>query len=229
MVYDAGPRFSESFDTGETAVVPYLHARGVRRIDMLVISHADNDHRGGAESVLRAFPAAQVLSSAPDLPFASDPCVAGMRWSWDGIEFEMMHPPLTPQSRRNDNSCVLMIRSRHGSILLPGDIEKRVERSLVAADAQRLRAQIVVAPHHGSKTSSGEAFVDAVQARHVLFAVGYRNRYRHPHPTVVERYREAGATLHDSPSGGALEFKLGELGTRVTSFRESERRYWFSQ
>lgn len=229
LIYDAGPRFSDSFDTGETAVVPYLHARGVRRVDTLVISHADNDHRGGAESVFRAFPAAQALSSAPDLPFANDVCVAGTRWIWDGVEFEMMHPPEMQRGRHNNNSCVLMTRSRYGSLLLTGDIEKRAEQSLVATDGRRLAAQIVVAPHHGSKTSSHAGFVDAVQPQYVLFPVGYRNRYRHPHPTVVERYRETGAHLYDSPTSGAIEFRFDALGTHVTTYRAAQRRYWFSQ
>jgi competence protein ComEC len=229
LVYDTGPRFSDSFDTGEAAVVPYVYSQGLRHIDTLIISHADNDHRGGAESVLRAFPRTRVLSSAPDLPFANDACVSGNRWRWDSVEFEILHPADTMRSRHNNNSCVLRVRTSHGTLLLPGDIEKRAEQSLLARRGNEIAAQVLVAPHHGSKTSSHGEFVRAVKPEHVLFPVGYRNRYRHPHPAVLERYREAGAALYDSPSAGAIEFRFDAHGIRATAYRDTDRRYWFSQ
>lgn len=229
LVYDTGPRFSDSFDAGEAVVVPYVYSQGVRDIDVLIISHADNDHRGGAESVVRAFPHARVLTSAPDLPFRNDVCANGMTWHWDGVDFEIVHPTGIERSRHNNNSCVLLVRSKYGAVLLPGDIEKRAERLLLTRNNTQPEALILVAPHHGSRTSSHDEFVDAVKPEHVLFPVGYRNRYRHPHPTVVARYRDIGARLYDSPSSGALEFRLDSLGVRATAYRDTERRYWFSR
>jgi competence protein ComEC len=250
LVYDAGPRLSPAFDTGQAVVVPYLRARGVGRIDTLVISHGDNDHKGGAESVLQALPVDRVLSSVPDLPFAVQPCVAGATWRWDGVEFTMLNPPparsrrlpssgnggepppaaRTGRTRRgaqhNDASCVLAVRGPHGAVLLPGDIEARAERQLLENFDAKLAADILVAPHHGSRTSSTEAFLEAVRPAHVLYPVGYRNRYRHPHPDVVERYARRDAQRHDSPTGGALEFRLGADGIGVSAFRRDHRRYW---
>ncbi len=229
LVYDTGPRLSETFDTGEVVVVPYLRAQGVASVDTLVISHSDNDHRGGAESLLRALTVKRVLSSAPELPFVSETCKAGMRWNWDGVEFEMLHPPTDVRSRHNNGSCVLVVRSRHGNVLLPGDIEKRAEQYLLARHDGRLAADILVAPHHGSKTSSHEDFVVIVRPAHVLFPVGYRNRYRHPYPAVVQRYAEIGARLYDSASAGALEFVLDDQGIRGSAYRDTHRRYWFTR
>lgn len=227
LVYDTGPRLSETFDTGEVVVAPYLRAQGVAGVDALVISHADNDHRGGAESLLRAMTVGRVLSSAPALPFASEACIAGMRWNWDGIEFEILHPPTGERSRHNNSSCVLVARSRHGSVLLSGDIEKRAEQLLLARHRGRLAADILVAPHHGSKTSSHGDFILVVRPAYVLFPVGYRNPYRHPHPAVLQRYAGAGARLRDSASAGALEFRLDEQGIRGSAYRDVNRRYWF--
>ncbi|HKQ30110.1 MAG TPA: DNA internalization-related competence protein ComEC/Rec2, partial [Burkholderiales bacterium] len=229
LVYDTGPRFSDSFDTGEAAVVPYVYSQGLRDIDLLVVSHADNDHRGGAESVLRAFPRARVLSSAPDLPFPNDACVSGAAWRWDDVEFEILHPANAERDRHNNSSCVLRVRSAYGTVLLPGDIEKRAEQSLLARRGDALAAQVLVAPHHGSKTSSHVDFVRAVKPEYVLFPVGYRNRYRHPHPAVVERYRDVRATLYDSASSGALELKIDAHGIHASAYRETDRRFWFSQ
>jgi competence protein ComEC len=209
--------------------VPYIYSQGLRGIDTLIISHADNDHRGGAESVLRAFAPARVLSSAPELPFPNEACVRGMRWTWDGVGMEILHPTSSEHGRHNNNSCVLLVRSAYGAVLLPGDIEKRAEQSLLMLDRERIAAEVLVAPHHGSRTSSHDDFVRAIKPEHVLFPVGYRNRYRHPHPAVVERYRDAGAALYDSPARGALEFRIDALGIHASAYRDTDRRYWFSQ
>jgi len=209
-------------------VVPYLRSNGLSRVDMMVISHADNDHRGGAESVLREMTVNRVLSSEPGLAFASEPCRRGMRWQWDGVEFEMLHPAPEEHSKRNNLSCVLVVRSRYGNILLPADIEKPAERELLARFETELKADILVAPHHGSKTSSHPQFIAAVNPTYVLFPVGYRNRFHHPHPSVVERYTDTHARLLDSATAGALELRLGEAGVQTEAFRDAQRRYWFA-
>lgn len=231
LVYDTGARFSASFDTGEAVVVPYLRASGVRRIDTLVISHGDNDHRGGADSLLRAYPAARLLSSIREVAagYGAQPCREGESWEWDGVRFTLLNPPQGHFSRHNNASCVLKAESRHGSVLLPGDIEARAEQRLVERYGPRLHAEVLVAPHHGSRTSSTAAFIAAVRPRHVLVPAGYRNRYRHPHPAVVARYRQAGSRLHGSAANGALELRLGAAGIELSAFRERARRYWHAQ
>lgn len=225
LVFDAGPRFG-SFDTGEAVVAPYLRARGIGRVDVLVVSHGDNDHIGGARSVRRALPVAKVLSSVPARLPGALPCEAGTGWSWDGVAFAILNPPPGETGRRNDQSCVLRVRGPHGGVLLPGDIERKAEQRLTAEQGARLRAEVLVAPHHGSKTSSTPEFVEAVGAAHVLFPVGYRNRHHHPHPAVVARYQAAGARLRGSPSSGAIELRLRATGIETNAYREAQRRYW---
>jgi competence protein ComEC len=149
-----------------------------------------------------------------------------MVWSWDDTEFLILNPD-DAQSRRNDASCVLQVRSRHGTILLPADIEKKTEARLAERLGGALHADILVAPHHGSKTSSSADFLNTVQPRYVLLPVGYRNRYRHPHPAVIERYRALGSRLYDSPSAGAIELRLRASGVEISAYREERRRYWF--
>ena len=228
LVFDAGPRFG-SFDTGSAVVEPYLRSVNVHRLDTLIVSHGDNDHIGGAESVLRALPVAQVLSSVPEELPAAQPCRSGQTWSWDGVDFAMLNPNTAAGSTRaNNNSCVLQVRSRYGTVLLPADIEAKTERQLIEQWGNRLRSDVLVAPHHGSKTSSTPEFIETVAPRYVLFPVGYRNRYRHPNPAVAARYLERGITMHDSPTSGALEFHLTAGGLEATAYRTRHRRYWYA-
>ena len=229
LVFDAGPRFSRRFDTGRAVVVPYLRAKGIGRVDTLVVSHGDNDHVGGAFSVIDAIPIERVLSSIPEqLPYAIG-CAAGETWIWDGVEFNILNPPRDVMIRGNNASCVLQIKSRHGNILLPADIEALVEHKLVDQYGKTLSSQILVVPHHGSKSSSTAAFLEAVNPRVALFPAGYRNRYRHPHPQVRARYTKIGANLYDSATAGAIEIQLGDQGTRISGYRQQNRRYWFSE
>ena len=227
LLFDTGPRFGD-FDTGKAVVEPYLRAVSVRRLDTLIVSHGDTDHIGGVESVLRAVPVENVLSSVPEILPMAQPCRSGQSWNWDGVDFDVLGPDDAGAGRRNDASCVLMVRSRHGNILLPADIEAKSEKKLVETWGDRLRAEILVAPHHGSKTSSTPAFIEAVAPRYVLFPAGYRNRYRHPHPTVVQRYVDRGVILYDSASSGALEFRLNANGLDVAAYRVRHRRYWYA-
>ncbi len=227
LVFDTGPRYG-SFDTGDAVVEPYLNARGVRHIDTLIISHGDNDHIGGAESVLRAMPVGDVLSSVPERLAGARPCASGQAWNWDGVDFTMLNPGGAPFDRANDNSCVLHVQSRYGGILLPADIEARAERRLIEFRGERLRSEVLVAPHHGSKTSSTPEFIDAVAPRYVLFPVGYRSRYHHPDPAVVQRYADRGVAVRATPSAGALEFRLRAAGLEAAAYRQRHRRYWFA-
>lgn len=227
LLFDAGPRFGD-FDTGAAVVEPYLRAAGVRRLDVFLVSHRDTDHRGGAESVLRTLPVEKLLSSVPEILSTAGPCHAGQSWNWDGVDFTMLGPTSETTGRKNDASCVLQVRSRYGSLLLPADIEVKAEKNLVEKWGGVLHSEILVAPHHGSKTSSSSAFIEAVAPRYVLFPVGYRNRYRHPHPAVVQRYADRGAILHDSAAAGALEFRFDAGGVDVAPYRQHHRRYWYA-
>lgn len=230
LVYDAGPRFSLRFDTGEAVVAPYLRNLGRTRIDTLLVSHGDGDHSGGAASLLAQVPTVRVLTSAPEkIPVTSaavDECKAGQAWTWDGVRFEILHPLPGSVDPGNDSSCVLRVTAGV-SALLPGDIEAPAEHVLVENRGESLRADILVAPHHGSNTSSTESFLEAVQPRFVLFPTGYRNRYGFPKEPVIERYQEIKARMYDTARHGALTFVLSKRELAPPQvWRDEYRRYW---
>lgn len=235
LVYDTGPRFSESFDTGRAVVIPFLRSRGVAKVDRLVIGHGDNDHIGGARSLSEMIEVEQIITSVPQQVTWQSVrrCMSGEVWQWDGVQFEVLHPP-TERFNGNDGSCVLRISSlakRGASLLLTGDIEVRAERALLRRYRERLQSQIVVAPHHGSRSSSSEEFVRAVSAQYVLFPIGYLNRYGFPHPEVEGRYRRHGSVAFSTERDGAVTFKIGADGevTSIQRFRDHYQRYWHAR
>jgi len=236
LLFDTGTRFNHDSDSGNRIVVPYLRAAGIKRLDGLIVSHDDIDHSGGALSVLQALPVAWLASPLPAGHVVaaqarrSLPCHAGQFWQWDGVGFEVLHPSRESYSderiKDNDRGCVLKITSRYGSVLLPADVEQRSEQEMLARTPDKLAADLLIAPHHGSRTSSGEDFIVRAHPAKVVFTVGYRNRFGHPKPDVVERYRDAGAVLYRSDRDGALLFRFGSDGMKATVWRESSPRYW---
>ena len=228
LVYDTGPKFSDRFDTGKAVLIPFLRQQGIRSLDLLMVGHGDNDHIGGVRSLLREYPPGRLLTSVPERFGAkAEPCRQGDSWSWDGIRFTLLHPPAGGTGSGNNASCVLKVESPGASLLLTGDIERKAERHLLRATPVDLAANLLVAPHHGSKSSSSPRFIDAVDPDYVLFPVGYRNRFHHPHPKVVERYSRRGIHLLDTAHLGAIRFRLGKQGvSEPQSYRKSARRYW---
>ncbi|MBU1191041.1 MAG: DNA internalization-related competence protein ComEC/Rec2 [Gammaproteobacteria bacterium] len=229
LVYDTGPKFSADFDTGSAVVAPYLSAVGVRQIDALIISHGDNDHRGGAQSLTTRLPTYRVLTSVPaliDWRYVES-CRAGQQWTWDGVRFSILHPDIDELISGNDASCVLQIEAKGERLLLAGDIEAAGERAVLERVGSEVRSDILVVPHHGSRTSSTPDFVSSVAPRWALFAAGYRNRYRFPRPDVMARYRDQGSQLLISSETGAIRFQLGagKLAQPVLQ-RVVARRYW---
>lgn len=237
LLYDAGPSFGPAADSGSRIIVPYLRAVGVRRLDGLIVSHDDDDHAGGAASVLRAVPVARLITSVPDRYSLSPPvgissrCYRGQRWEWDGVRFEILHPAREsyedPRLRDNDRSCVLKVESTGLRLLLPADIERRSERALLTANIDALRADVLLAPHQGSRTSSLPEFVAAVDPRAVIFPVGYRNRFGHPHSGVLHRYLERGSRVFRTDRDGAILIGTDRDGrVWITPYRAVRRRYW---
>jgi competence protein ComEC len=229
LVFDAGPAFGERFDTGALVVLPFLRHHGIRRIDRLVISHGDNDHIGGAPALLAGTAVADVLSSVPEriAHRRVAGCRRGQQWSWDGVAFEMLGPPPGFGGSDNDGSCVLRVSSlaSGGSVLLTGDIEAVGEAQLLR-EAGRLPSDVVVAPHHGSRSSSSPAFVRAVRADYVIFPVGYRNRWRFPDASIVDRWQRAGARMLRTDRDGAVTCRFGVQVTHCQGYRDLNRRYW---
>lgn len=234
LLYDTGPPYGPESDAGQRVLLPLLRARGDTPLSLLVLSHRDVDHVGGARSLLEAGVAPRLLSSLEDghallaLAVAPRRCEAGQRWDWDGVRFEVLHPTASDHGRvdkPNGLSCVLRVSGLSGSVLLTGDIEREQEARLVASARDSLRSDVLVVPHHGSKTSSTAAFLDAVAPRVAVVQAGYRNRFGHPAPAVVARYRERGIVVVDSPHCGAWRWPVGEQGQGVCQ-RDAARRYW---
>ncbi len=225
LLYDAGPSYAGGLDMGESAVVPALRGLGVKRLDAFVISHGDNDHAGGAAAVQRAL--APTLSYAPNgwQPGSHALCEAGLAWQWDEVRFVFLHPSPHFPYLGNDSSCVLRIDTASTSILLSGDISEVVEQRLLRDAADELDVDWLLVPHHGSRSSSSEAFIDAVSPRLALVAVAHGSRFGHPHAEVVERYRQRGIRLLSTAESGALSLRLDE-SDRVEGRRETHRRFW---
>lgn len=237
LLFDAGPRYNDLADAGARVVVPSLRAMGASELDMLVVSHADNDHAGGAQSVLASMPVAMLLSSleadnAVVTARATAPrlrCLAGQQWQWDGVTFTVLYPYAAiyanARAKTNDRSCVLRIDGLHASALLTGDIEARAEGTLIA-DGAPLAADILVVPHHGSRTSSSPAFVAAVAPSLALFTTGYRNRFGHPRADIVARYTALSASALRSDVDGAVRIDVSGDTLAVATARDARRRYW---
>ena len=239
LLFDTGPRFGEANDAGRRMLLPLMQARGDPRVDVLMLSHADADHVGGAQSIIDRLPVSALRSSlAAGNPLRANPlphtaCEAGQGWVWDGVRFAILHPFLgdyRPGAKPNALSCVLRVVGADGaSALLTGDVEAPGEARLVAlardrpADpAARLRSDILVVPHHGSHTSSTDAFLDAVRPRVAVIQVGYRSCYGHPAPDVVARYAAHGIAVVRTDHCGAWLWAAGQA--RCT--RTLRRRYW---
>ena len=241
LLYDTGPRWSADSDAGQRLLVPLLRALGVT-LDEVIVSHRDADHIGGATSVLDAQPHARLRTSIEaGHPLAAlrppQLCLAGQRWQWDGVDFEILHPQEEDYERHgqrpNGLSCVLRVQA-HGvgtatpgvAMLLTGDIEAQQERLLLARrEPGQLQALVLLVPHHGSKTSSSAAFLDAVAPRMALIQAGWRNRFGHPAAQVLERYRARGIEVLDSPACGAALWRSQQPG-QVRCERAEAARYW---
>ncbi len=231
LVYDAGPRFSRESDAGHRVVVPLLRALDLK-VDTVMLSHRDVDHTGGAVAVLAMQPQAALVSSIEDAHELqavrkATRCVAGQRWQWDGVDFEVLHPQAADYgaaTKSNAMSCVLRIANSRHSALLPGDIELPQEAVLVASGIT-LKSDVLLVPHHGSKTSSSAVFLDAVQPQIALVQAGYRNRFGHPVASVIDRYEQRNIPVFDSAHCGAATWQSSQPQS-VTCQRAAALRYW---
>jgi competence protein ComEC len=252
LLYDSGPAYSPESDAGSRVIIPYLRARGITGLDALVVSHNHDDHSGGALSIMNSVKVNAVYSSLPlEHPIvkaAADHrrCLDGQDWQWGGMKFNMLYPDLDHYSAReaalaasrkhdarnshnpNTDSCTLKITYGEHAILLPGDVETAQEMKLIASHAGQLKADVLLAPHHGSGTSSTAAFLAEVDPQIAMFQVGYRNRFRHPQRQVLERYQALGIETLRNDQDGAIMLKFGASITAGT-YREQHRRYWYGR
>jgi competence protein ComEC len=229
LVYDAGPSFRSGTDTGALVVEPYLRSRGLRSVDMLVASHDDEDHVGGVESLARLVRVRERVASGRALDSLGPVtrCRAGQRWTWDGVLFEWVHPSLPLLPSDNDRSCILRIRVGERTLLLTGDAQAPAEQEVLERGAAG-PVDLLVVPHHGSRTSSSPAFIDATQPRWALVAAGHRNRWGFPARAVTGRWRSAGAEVLVTSRSGAIEFDVAPgqpIGT-PSQWRLAHTRAW---
>ncbi|HWM27282.1 MAG TPA: DNA internalization-related competence protein ComEC/Rec2 [Woeseiaceae bacterium] len=232
LVFDTGPSFRSGSDAGQLVIVPYLRATGTARVDLLVVSHGDDDHAGGAASLVEAVEVAQIVAgehlASIDRPQLR--CESGQAWMWDGIRFAMMHPGLYPLQAGNNASCVMEVAVGPHRILFTGDIESPVENHLVRSSSLT-PAEIVIVPHHGSRTSSGSSFVNALRPAVAIVSAGYANRWGFPKEDVVLRWRAAGARVLNTATSGAIHYRLcADNGLRlVGEQRIRQQRYWHAR
>lgn len=229
LVYDAGPKYNTKIDMGENVVLPYLNKIGRKSIDMIVVSHGDNDHLGGVAALLKNISVKEIRTSVPQrISFANiHYCLSDEAWQWDGVKFSFIYPTNDKLNRGNDSSCVLRIEGGNQVILLTGDIEKNAEQDLLNFN-RRLAATILIAPHHGSKTSGLKEFIQAVNPRWVIYATGYRNRYHFPHASVVRTYTDIQAKQFATADTGMMQFKLEKENKfpSIELYRLTHKRYW---
>jgi len=235
LLYDTGPRYAPGVDAAGRILLPYLRGRGIGTLDSLVVSHSDTDHAGGALTLLGGIEVAQLRSSlGPGHPARRAArshlrCEAGQDWHWDGVRFEMLGPDPASYAlhglKANARSCVLRISAGGRAMLLAADIEAAQEAGLLHSAAGRLRADVLLAPHHGSGTSSTAAFLKAVGPSVGIFQVGYRNRFRHPKAEVDARYAGMGIRRLRTDEAGAVTLQFGPA-LALSTYRQTRRRYW---
>jgi competence protein ComEC len=226
LLFDTGARFSERFNAGDAVVLPVLKSLSVRKVDAMIISHGDNDHSGGAKAVLAGIQVQRVISNEnfPGINVAA--CHAGQQWRWDRVSFRILHPARDTMLDGNNASCVLQIQSQYGSVLLPADIEEEAEEAILLHYPDSLASSILLAPHHGSKTSSSEKFIDAIKPGLVIFPAGWMNRYQHPAEMIVKRFTEKGIDSVMSGECGAIIVQAGPGGISVDAWRQSNKVIW---
>ena len=238
LLYDTGPAYSPESNGANRVILPYLKARGIAAVDGVIVSHSDIDHSGGALTLLEAMPVAWVWSSLwPEHPIVHAAarhgrCVGGQSWVWDGVVFELLQPSAASYAdaalKPNARGCTLRIRTATHAVLLAADIEAVQESALVVRQRGMLRADVLLAPHHGSGTSSTEAFLAAVRPSVAVFQVGYRNRYRHPKKEVLDRYARLGIARLRTDEAGAILFDSSD-GFTPRAYRVEHARYWYGR
>lgn len=229
LLFDTGALYPSGFNLGESVINPFLKAKQINTLDKVIISHADNDHIGGLNDILQTFTVKDILTSTPEkITQASTHCYAGQQWYWDGVLFEILNPTQNTRFKGNNASCVLKISTKKYSILLSADIEKKAEKQLVKHQREKLNSDILISPHHGSKTSSTQVFLDAVSPSTVIVSSGYKNRFNHPAQKIVDRYKVNNIKMISSNCAGQISITLGDK-IDITEYRKDHARYYMRQ
>ncbi len=232
LVYDTGTRLSPNFDIGKLVVIPYLRFKGVKKVDMLILSHNNLDHRGGAKAIINQYGIKNILSSDTQIldETSVTACVAGQKWQWDGVTFEMLWPDPDSDTHLNKNnrSCVLRVSNALHSLLLTGDIQRKAETLLSQKYQDKIKSEVIMVPHHGSKTSSSDIFLDTVSPALAVVSAGYRNRFGHPGEKIIKRYATHAIQILDTIHAGEIEifFSGKQNSLKTNRYRIAQRRFW---
>ena len=210
LLYDTGDRFSAQFSAASAVILPWLHSHHIRRLDRIVISHSDRDHVGGLQAISARWPKADLLMATPEDYADAGPCEGGTSWKWDGVTFTFLKGS-AGRGSRNDRSCVLAISTEAGQhqALLTGDISSKREKQLLAQYGEKLHSEVLQVPHHGSRSSSSQAFVQQVAPLYASVSAGYSNRFGHPSADTLDRLHKSGADVLVSAVTGTQTFFLG--------------------
>ncbi len=228
LLYDTGPGFRSGFNTGWAVIIPFLNSYGINKIDLIIQSHGDNDHIGGLEDVLDNIKVEKILSSVPaQIDFnAMQACHAGQKWTWDSVEFEILSPDKTGTLAGNNASCVLKVGNGRNSVLIPGDIENKAETLLLARSSTPINTTVLIAPHHGSATSSSHGFLRSVSPDYVIVSAGFLNRYRLPKQDIIDRYKHFGIKTLNTADTGAISIQFDKNNFTITTERGKSSRFW---
>lgn len=235
LVYDIGARYSESFSIANNLLTPYLRSQGATHIPYLVVSHGDNDHAGAFADFIQALSFQHIYTGEPEKLNVSAMMQCDVQSTFEldgGLSAVVLWPRLgfdalgEGKIKSNNRSCVVLVEFKGRQILLTGDIEVEVERYLLNHDLLPMGIDVLIAPHHGSRTSSSRAFVEQLRPKHVIFSAGYKNRYRHPAKTIVERYEQVGSRIWNTAYHGAIEVTIRDEELNVRAQRCSHSRLW---
>ena len=224
LLFDTGAKYPSGFNMGDAVINPYLDSQQIDLLDIIVISHGDNDHIGGLTSILKNNNSQKILTSIPGkIPEMASLCQSQPSWQWDGITFQMLN--LDHNFTGNNASCVLKISNQKHSIMLTGDIEKKAELHLIDIWGDQLQSDILISPHHGSKTSSSEQFLTVVKPKWVVISSGYKNRFNHPAKAVVTRYQEHKIKTLNTNCTGQIDIQIGS-NISFIPYRAAHKRYY---
>ncbi|MCH9646381.1 MAG: DNA internalization-related competence protein ComEC/Rec2 [Proteobacteria bacterium] len=226
LLFDTGAKYPSGFNMGDAVIIPYLRSQHINLLDLIIISHGDNDHIGGLDSILKNIKHHKILSSVPEkISTSAALCQTQSSWNWDGVDFQMLN--IRQNFSGNNASCVLKISTQKHAIILTGDIERKAEQHLIDIWGSQLKSDILISPHHGSKTSSSDQFLTAVKPQHVIVSSGYKNRFNHPAKLVAMRYKNHKIQMLNTSCTGQIDILMTDQDKiHLSRYRQSQQRYY---
>jgi len=225
ILYDTGASYASGFNMIEAVVLPYLQHADIKQLDKVIISHSDNDHAGGLAVLQQSIPINELIYNMKKNK-SGRVCIQGGTFDWQGLSLETLWPEKAI-SKENDDSCVLLISDGKSKVLLTGDISKKVEAKLITKYPQ-LHADVLVVPHHGSKTSSSSAFISHLNPKFAIVSAGFLNRWHMPVSEVTNRYQNNNVLLLNSAESGQIIFNFSDEGISKQTYRDDLWPFWFA-